>query len=230
MMQEQTTHERGEPSNLEKVLATGMGKGDLGVIAAGAGGGKSACLVQIALAEILAGKPVLHVALDQPVAHVRNLYDEMLGRFSPLAANASTEDRAATDNLRHIHTFLNQSYSTAKLTGALRALAESRGMRPELVVVDGLAWHETPRQEFVALRELAETAGARCWLSALIDSGPSRDGLLPPALAQVADLFARVVMVEPDGRVMVRRPDAGEQPAPARWRLDPMSRVLTPLP
>jgi replicative DNA helicase len=45
--------------------------GDVGIIGARAGVGKTACLAQIALADLVAGHAVLHVALDATVAHVR---------------------------------------------------------------------------------------------------------------------------------------------------------------
>ena len=55
---------------LEKSIHGGLGKGNLGVVMARAGVGKTACLVQIALDDLLRGRDVLHVALGQTVEHV----------------------------------------------------------------------------------------------------------------------------------------------------------------
>src|SRR5688572_11303024 len=74
---------------LERSTRGGLGKGNLGLIMARAGVGKTGCLVQIGLDALLRDRPVLHVALDQTVAHVHSWYDAL---FDDLARRAGLPD------------------------------------------------------------------------------------------------------------------------------------------
>src|SRR5215813_14939012 len=75
---------------LERSIHGGLGKGNLGVVMARAGVGKTACLVQIGLDDLMRGRDVLHVALGQSLEHVQSWYDAL---FDDLAARTHLEDR-----------------------------------------------------------------------------------------------------------------------------------------
>ena len=77
---------------LEQSIRGGLGKGNLGVVLAPAGVGKSACLVQIGLDDLMRDKDVLHVAIGQTVEHVSAWYDAL---FDDLAEGVHLEDREA---------------------------------------------------------------------------------------------------------------------------------------
>ena len=77
---------------LEKGLHGGLGKGNLGLVVAGHGVGKSSFLVGVALDDLIRGDHVLHVVLDQTVAHTRDYYDTV---FEDLAT-AKTFPPAST--------------------------------------------------------------------------------------------------------------------------------------
>ena len=86
---------------LEKGLHGGLGKGNLGLVLAGRGVGKTACLVGIALDDLLRGGHVLHVALDQSVALVRPVQPHRQ-RLGPCTG------RIARSRLRSAHTLLRK--------------------------------------------------------------------------------------------------------------------------
>src|SRR5512143_625271 len=77
---------------LEKSTHGGLGKGNLGVVMARAGVGKTACLVQIGLDDLMRGRDVLHVALGQTLEHVQSWYDAL---FDDLALRTRLEDKDA---------------------------------------------------------------------------------------------------------------------------------------
>src|SRR5262249_57464842 len=77
---------------LEKSCHGGLGKGNLGVVMARAGVGKTACLVQIGLDDLMRDKDVLHVALGQTLEHVQSWYDAL---FDDLAQRTQLEDKDA---------------------------------------------------------------------------------------------------------------------------------------
>ena len=78
--------------------AHGLGRGNVGVVMARAGVGKTAFLVHIALDSLLRERKVLHVSLDAPVDHVHSWYEAV---FNDLARAAQLSDLAGTTELIH---------------------------------------------------------------------------------------------------------------------------------
>src|SRR5437773_10540522 len=95
-------HERSPLRIFERSIHGGLGAGNIGVVASRAGTGKTSFLVGIALDDLMRGRKVFHVALEQSVVHVREYYDEI---FADLAQAANIEDtvnvRLEVERLRH---------------------------------------------------------------------------------------------------------------------------------
>ena len=91
---------------LEKGLHGGLGAGNLGVVIAGHGVGKTSFLVGVALDELLREGRVLHVSCSHSVAHVRAHYDTV---FDELAQSTHLEDlgviRGEIDRRRSIRVY-----------------------------------------------------------------------------------------------------------------------------
>ena len=62
---------------LERSTQGGLGKGNLGVIAARQGVGKTACLVHIATDQLLQGKQVIHVSFATNPSHIVDWYEDI---------------------------------------------------------------------------------------------------------------------------------------------------------
>ena len=110
---------------LEKGLHGGLGAGNLGVVIAGHGVGKTSVLVGVALDELLRSGRVLHVCLDDTVAHVRAYYDTV---FEDLAATTHLENEAEVhaevDRLRNIRVYPPNALTASKL--ASRSMSTGR--------------------------------------------------------------------------------------------------------
>lgn len=180
---------------LEKGLHGGLGRGNLGLVLAGHGVGKTACLVGIALDDLLRGGHVLHVSLDHTVSHVRTFYDTV---FEDLASSMHLEDVARVhgevDRRRSIRAYPRASFSPAKLREAVKVESEADA-RPELLIVEGFDFAAAPPGEVEELRALARELDAEVWLSAALDE-EQVDGL-PPAIAAIADQLSVILCLEP---------------------------------
>ena len=188
---------------LEKGLHGGLGKGNVGLLLAGRGVGKTACLVGIALDDLLRGGHVLHVALDQTVAHVRAFYDTV---FEDLTSTTHLEDAARVrreiDRRRSIRAYPAPGFSAAKLREAVKFESEAGG-RPELVIVEGLDLAAAPRDELLELRALAGELQAEIWLSASVPGERTQE--LPAEIRAIEDLLSVVLALEPgDSAVALR--------------------------
>jgi len=186
---------------LEKSLHGGLGEGNLGVVLAGPGVGKSSFLVGLALDELLRGRHVLHVALDQTVAHVRAYYDTV---FSDLSSETQLEDSATVhaeaDRNRSIRVYASEGFHVGKLREALELEAEA-GAKPAVVIVDGA--EALAATDVKALRELAAESGIELWLA--VACGQEAVTGLPERLAAAADQVSVLLVLEPGADAVALR-------------------------
>ena len=180
---------------LEKGLHGGLGVGNLGACIADHGVGKSSFLVGVAIDELLRGGTVLHVALDQTVSHVRDYYDTV---YLALAESTHLDEpiaiHAEIDNQRRIRSYRRDSFSASKLSDALKVEAEA-GVRPSLIVIDGLEASQITGDDLAGIRALAHDLAAEVWFTLDADGTQGQ----PAALSGVEDLVSVVVTLESKG-------------------------------
>lgn len=212
----------------KSLYAGGLGEGNLGLILAGNGIGKTSVLVGIALDELLRDGSVLHVTLGEPVAHVRAFYDTV---FEDLAYTTQldhpTQVHADLDRKRRIRAYSPGIFRVERLRDAVRMEIESGGHKPTLVVLEGLDLAHVTQDEFVDLKALATALGAEVWLSMSCDGEFVTE--LPEAIRKVDFIFSVILTLEPKQRVVELRalkdrdnPDAGA----LRVALDPRTLLL----
>lgn len=180
---------------LEKGLHGGLGIGNLGVVLAGPGVGKTPFLVGVALDELLRGGTVLHVALDQTVSHVRAYYDTV---YESLAASTHLDDAAVThteiDRRRSIRAYPPASFTTAKLREAVK-LESDAGCKPTLILLEGLDLDRVERDDLLDVRALAQELAGEIWLSVPAE-GEQVDGL-PESVRRFKEHFGVILALEP---------------------------------
>jgi hypothetical protein len=180
---------------LEKGLHGGLGTGNLGVVLAGHGVGKTSFLVAVALDELLRGGRVLHVCLDHTVSHVRAHYDTA---FEDLASSTHLEDTATVhaeiDQRRSIRVYPPNAMSVSKLRDSVKLEAEA-GAQPSLIVLEGLACETLERSEIDDLKALAGELAAEVWISAASqEEGPAES---PDWLAKLETGISVILTLEP---------------------------------
>ena len=67
---------------LENSIHGGVGKGNLAVIAARKGIGKTACLVHIATDQLFRGKHVIHVSFSANTSHIISWYEDIFNEIA----------------------------------------------------------------------------------------------------------------------------------------------------
>src|SRR6185503_14550054 len=150
-------NERNPLRLFEHSIHGGLGRGNIGVVVARHGIGKTAFLVGIALDEAMRGRKTLHVSLDKTVDHMREFYDEI---FMDLAHSAGLEDLATArlDMERHrmIHTYAGGAFTTAKLRHSIEFLKDVAHFEPACLILEGFAFEHSTLADIEALRQLAE--------------------------------------------------------------------------
>lgn len=199
-------------------LGGGPGPGEIGVIVARTGVGKSALLVHVALDALLRELPVLHVSTRDTVDHVRSYYDEILGA---LAREGRLYDRAAAmvtvERNRMIHSHLDHGLSVPRLRENLKMLAEVAHFSPKLIVIDGLAADEAmPHMNEVA--ELAREVGIPVWMTLR-----TKAATVPANLLDHARLGLRL---QAEGRTIKLTLLSGGGQLELPFRLDPSTMLV----
>lgn len=188
---------------LEKGLHGGLGRGNLGVVLAGHGVGKSSFLVGVALDELLRRGTVLHVALDQTVSHVRTYYDTVFDEF---ASSTHLDDaavvRSELEQRRSIRAYAPTGFNTAKLREAVKVESEA-GESPTLILIDGFELAAEAQAQAADLKALAEELGAEIWLS--VPCSGERVSRLPGDLHAAEDAINVILVLEPGEETVALR-------------------------
>jgi len=190
---------------LEQSIHGGLGKGNLGVVMARAGVGKTACLVQIGLDDLMRDKRVLHIAVGQTLEHVHAWYDAL---FDDLAerTNLDAKEEARANVARHriIQTYAKNELSMDRIEKSIEMLAKHLDFKPDAILVDGYDWsgeHTPTAGELGALRAYAKRLGAELWMSAqtrIAETGPHPTKLCAPCEAYES-LIQVAIFLEPKG-------------------------------
>ncbi|MBN1127880.1 MAG: hypothetical protein JXA71_02765 [Chitinispirillaceae bacterium] len=159
---------------LEQSLHGGLGKGNIAVIAAAKGVGKTACLVHIATDQLLKGKQVIHVSFSSNTGHIISWYEDI---FEEIAKRYRLDGAMEVhdDIIRHrvVMNFTQDTISAHKVQNSLRAMINDGNFRADVVVVDGYDFEKVSIDDIRSFRQFAEECGIEFWFSAsLRDHGP----------------------------------------------------------
>lgn len=190
-------NERNPLRLFEHSIHGGLGSGNIGVVVARHGIGKTAFLVGIALDEAMRGRKTLHVSLDKTVDHIREFYDEI---FMDLAHSAHLEDlgseRLEMERNRIIHTYAGKSFTIPKLRHSINFLKEYAHFEPACVIVQGYDFERAKLEDLEGFRQIAADFNVEMWMSAMTHRGVAVDGQgMPEHLAKLSSAISVVVQM-----------------------------------
>jgi len=188
----------------ENSIHGGLGPGNLGVVVARHGMGKTAFLVDIALDDLMRGRRVLHITIGRTIDHVREYYAEI---FTDLAETTHLEDalevRREIESHRHIKAYLKDTFSIDHLRAHILMLREMMNFVPVAVVMDGFDFEKATVEDLGELRAIAESLKAEFWMSAHTHRTDPRDAHgIPEPVAHLASELAVIVYMGHDGKAV----------------------------
>ncbi len=193
-------NERNPLRLFEHSIHGGLGRGNIGVVVARHGIGKTAFLVGIALDDAMRGRKSLHVSLDKTVDHVREFYDEI---FMDLAHSAHLEDlpvRAARDGTQphnsHLCGQIVHDPQASPLDQFPEGVCPLRSGMPD---PRRLRFRAGDAADMEAFRQLATDFNVEMWMSAVTHRGvPLNEHGIPEPLAKLASAIAVIVQMTDD--------------------------------
>ena len=191
---------------LESSTHGGLGPGNLGVVMARAGVGKTAFLVQIGLDDAMRERPVLHIALGQDLDHVHSWYDAL---FDDLAEVSELENRSQVRTLvsknRVIQAYVDNKLSHDRLDDILVLYADKADFTPKAILIDGFDWESgnvvERAAEIGAFKLAAKRLDAELWMAAQThrDGVPAHPTALVPPCDAYNDVIDVAIFLEPEG-------------------------------
>jgi len=183
---------------LERSAGRELGKGNLGVLIAGAGLGKTSCLIHVAFDRLLRGEKLVHVSLRDSPDKIASYYEIT---FNDLMKAQRKEHEEEVWNLlernRIILAYLKESFDLERLRVNLENLIKGIDFRPATLIVDGIDFTDARREFFEGLKELAGAFEVEVWLSALSreDGTEAEQGAIPPPCCEFVDLFSVILQL-----------------------------------
>ncbi len=186
---------------LDKVLAGGLGLGNVGVVMAKHGLGKVAVLTSIAIDHAMDGRNALHVSVGKSVSSVRAFHDEVLNEI--LTSLNVSGDRAThmtkVERHKQIYSFSDsKGFNVAKLESTIEFLDQHAGFRPEMIELSG--WPDFEALEpttMASLKSLATKWNCELWVSAHTNGEmPTNDKGIPEVISRCLDDIEVLVALE----------------------------------
>ena len=181
---------------LEKSTHGGVGKGNMGIIAARKGVGKTACLVHIATDQLFQEKHVIHVSFASNTQHIISWYEEIFSEISRrrnLDSAMQIHDKIIRN--RVIMNFNQDGVKIFQIISSIRSLITNGAFAADSIIVDGFDFRKGTVEDLSLFKQLAGELGLEIWFSASIKADQDKlnqDGIpeiLEPYLVHVAILI-----------------------------------------
>lgn len=185
---------------LEKSIHGGLGKGNIGVFLSRPGVGKTACLIFLALDDIVREKKVLHFGVEKPVEKVRVWYDEI---SSNLVESFHVSDGIEIGELIEknliIMSFLNHSFSPEKMRLSIQNAVNQGKFTPHMAIVDGFDFEHASQNDVAQFKKIAEEFDLELWFSGRIhrENQAYNQRGVPIPYDSFEDLLSVIVLLEP---------------------------------
>jgi hypothetical protein len=230
-MHRKEVNERSPLRVLEHSIHGGLGRGNLGVVVARHGTGKTPFLVGVALDDLMRGRPVLHVCIDQSLDHARSFYDEI---FIDLAHAEALEDvwkvRLDVERARRIYSYDRPSFSIGRIREALAFERQFTDFQPAAIIIDGLQFETLTPGDLAELRAIARGADAELWMSAVTHRELQRNARgVPEPVAHLEGSIDVILGMRHDGRavhVSLLKDHDSPEVSELRLALDPTTMLL----
>jgi hypothetical protein len=176
-----------------------LGKGNLGVLMARAGVGKTSCLIHIAFDRLFREEKLVHVSVKDAPEKVTSYYYVILSDLvKVLNMGNEYEVRALIDKNRIILAYLKESFDLNRLRKNLRNLVEEVDFMPDILIVDGIDFAESKRAIFEGFKGIAKEFDLEVWFSALshrhINEVNKRG--IPFPCNNLDDLFSLIIQLD----------------------------------
>ncbi len=185
---------------LERSSHKGVGRGNMGVLMARAGVGKTACLIHIAFDKLFRKDKLVHISLEDVPEKITSYYNVIFyDLVKALDLDNEDEIRTLIERNKMILVYLNQSFEIGRLRENMKNLIEKMEFIPDTLIVDGLDFEKAERELFEGLKEVATEFEVEIWFSALCHRHITEvnEKGIPYPCNHLDDLFSVIIQLQP---------------------------------
>ncbi len=169
--------------------------GEMGLVTAKKGLGKTSILVQFGIDTLLNDKALIHVSFDQQSSNVIAWYSSILAEIAK-KKNFNLDDiNEEIVRNRTILNFNQETFTLPKVVNTLKALKEG-GIKIAAIVVDGLDLAKTPVADLETFAKFVKTEKMTSWFSYTNEASDLKSTLEEDKLA----LFTSVAHLAAEGK------------------------------
>lgn len=174
----------------------GLKAGEIGLVTAKKGLGKTSILVQFGIDTLLNDKGLAHVSFDQQSSNVISWYSSVLAEIAK-KKNFSTMSEITEDIVkkRIVLNFNQETFTLPKVVATLKSLKEG-GTNIEGVILDGLDFSKVETKDLKAFADFIKAQKMTAWFSATSEA----DTLKNTLDADKVELFATIAHLAADGK------------------------------
>ena len=154
----------------ESSLRGGLKHGEVGVITAAKGAGKSSLLVQLGLDQLLKGKSLIHVSFNQELDHTFEWYNNMFNEIAKMNKLENAKELKETIFRKRVVLNFNQSVvRTEHILTTVRAFSSNVDSKPDLLLFDDFNFGNALPEALKILKAFTSELGITTWYSASSD-------------------------------------------------------------
>lgn len=179
----------------DEAAAGGLKEGEMGLITAKKGLGKTSVLVQFGIDSLLKDKHLVHISFDQHSSNVIAWYESIL---SELAKKKHVEISDLAEDIVRERTILNfnqENFTLPKVIKTIQALREG-GINVQALIFDGLDLEKTDKADLDSVSSYVKENGLTAWFS-YTNEAERLDGQLS---SDKLESFSQVAHIASDGK------------------------------
>ena len=171
--------------------------GEMGLVTAKKGLGKTSILVQFGIDTLLKDKALVHVSFDQQSSNVIAWYSSIM---SEIAKKKKFNIADISEDIIRNRTILNfnqETFTLPKVVNTLKALSDG-GIKIDTVVVDGLSLDKTDKKDLDCFADYVKSEKMTAWFSYTSEAADLKSTLDADKLND----FATVTHLENEGNAL----------------------------
>lgn len=172
--------------------------GEMGLITAKKGLGKTSILVQFGIDSLLNDKGLVHVSFDQKSSNVIAWYSSVMAEIAKKKSFNLDDVNEEIVRNRTILNFNQETFTLPKVVNTLKALNDG-GIKIGSIVVDGLDFATTPKADLDCFADFVKSEKMTAWFSYTSEAETLAD-TLP---AEKSDSFTTVAHLAAEGKGLV---------------------------
>lgn len=224
-MAKQDLYESSPIRAFDVVTKGGLKGGELGLVTAKKGLGKTSVLVQFGMDTLLNGQQLAHVSFDQKSPNVISWYD---GIYTEISKKKSIPNEAdVKDQIVRNRTILNFNQDNVNLEKVIYTLNALKvaGIEVAGVVVDGVDFKKVSEEDIQAVQNYAKVTKTKVWFSATVEG----DSLEDSAPKEILSYFTAVVHLQARNSITQLEilKFGSEKNIPSNLKLDSKTLLIT---